>query len=188
VIIYLQNLKGSLMIALSTFFITILVTLSSQSRIEYVHFSIAIIILMLIIFTGVFSDMIGVAATAAEKEAFNAKSAKRVYGAKYGLFLLLHADRVATFMCDIIGDICGTISGAIGAIIVVKIINTWGGSLIIVNLIVLGIIASLTVGGKAYYKTYGINRANDIILFVGKILAGFGLLKKYIEGKFRGEL
>ena len=164
-----------------------MVTLSSQTRIQYVKFSNAIIILIVIILIGIISDMIGVAATVARKEPFNARAAKKVFAAKQGLYIVKHGDKVASFMCDIIGDICGTVSGAIGAVIVIRIVNNWGGSSTLINLIIICIISSITVGGKAYLKSYGMKNADEIIFFVGKSIASFGLLKKMVQSKLRGE-
>lgn len=182
-----ENIKGSLLITILTFLIAILVTLGSQLQIEYVSLIPAIIILLIIIFIGIISDMIGVAATAASIKTFNARAAKRLFGAKEALFLVKHADRVASLMCDIVGDICGTVSGATGAIIVLRIITVWGGSEGFINLIVIGLVAALTVGGKSFFKAYGIKSADEIIYFVGKIIAAFILIRLVIVAKLRGD-
>jgi hypothetical protein len=47
--------------------------------------------------------------------------------------------------------------------------------------LILSLIASLTVGGKSFLKSYGIKKANEIILFVGKILASPVFLKNVIS-------
>ncbi len=183
----MDNFKSSILIAVFTFFIAFLVTLSSQTRVQYVNFLTALITLVIIILIGILSDMIGVAATVARKKSFNARAAKKLFGAKQGLYLAKHGDRVASFMCDIIGDICGTVSGAIGAVIVIRIVSKWGGSTTLINLFIIGIISALTVGGKAYLKSYGMKNADEIIFFVGKSIASFGLLKKMVQSKLRGE-
>ncbi|WP_041606334.1 hypothetical protein [Halothermothrix orenii] len=184
----LKNLRSSITIGLVTFLIAILVTLISQSRIRYISLNTAIIVLLSIIFVGIISDMVGVAATAAEEKNFNARAAKKIPGARQGLYLVQHADRVASFMCDIVGDICGTISGAIGAVIVIKLVDRWNLAETFTNLITIGLIASLTVGGKAFFKWYGIKKADEIIFFVGKILAGLSLVKRRVINKIRGDL
>jgi len=168
----------SLLIALFTFLVAILVTLISQSGINYLSLLPAILILFFIIFIGIISDMIGVAATAAEESSFNARAAKKVTGAREGLYLVRHANRVSSFMCDIVGDICGTVSGALSVVVFIRIFNNFGGSELLANLIIIGLVAALTVGGKAFFKTYGIKRADSIIFFVGKTLASIKLIKK----------
>ena len=175
------------MIAILTFLIAILVTLSSQSRVQHLSFFPAVLVLMFIILAGIMGDMIGVAVTVADPKTFNARAAKKVFGAKTSLFLVNHAERVASLMCDIIGDICGTISGAIGIVIVMKIVENWGGSQSIINLITLGLISALTVGGKAFVKSYGIRNADNIIFSAGKVLAVFKLIGTSINSRLRGE-
>lgn len=179
----MDNLKASFVIALITFLIAVLVTLISQSRVHGMSLGPAVIVLVVIIFTGVFSDMIGVAATVAREEPFNAKASKKNFGAKEGLFLAKRGERVASLMCDIVGDICGTISGAIGAVIVLRIVNNFSFPQMIVNLVLMGIISALTVGGKAFCKRFAMKRSEEIIFFVGKLIASFFLIKKRIRQK-----
>ena len=141
----------------------------------------AVIILIIIISIGVVSDMIGIAAAAAEEKPFHAKASKKVFGAKKGLYLVKHANRVSNFMCDIVGDICGIISGSLGMVIVIKMANNWQVPDSWIDLFVLSLIASLTVGGKSFLKNYGIKKANEIILLVGKILASPTLFKAILK-------
>lgn len=183
----MNNFKNSFFIATITFFIAILVTLSSQSRVEYVSLLPAVLILLVIIFIGIITDMVGVAVTVADPRAINAMAARKVFGARSSLFLLNHADKVANLMCDIIGDICGTVSGAIGTAIGIRLIIGLGGPQPLINMIILGLISALTVGGKAFFKSYAINNADNIILFVGKILDSFKLVGRIIWTRLRGE-
>ncbi|HHU92931.1 MAG TPA: hypothetical protein GXZ20_07320 [Halanaerobiaceae bacterium] len=183
----MNNFKNSFFIATITFFIAILVTLSSQSRVENVSLLPAVLILLVIIFIGIITDMVGVAVTVADPRAINAMAARKVFGARSSLFLLNHADKVANLMCDIIGDICGTVSGAIGTAIGIRLIIGLGGPQTLINMIILGLISALTVGGKAFFKSYAINNADNIILFVGKILDSFKLVGRIIWTRLRGE-
>ena len=121
--------------------------------------------------------MVGIAAAAAEEEPFHAKASKKVFGAKKGLLLVKNANRVSNFMCDIIGDICGIISGSLGLVIVIKMATHWQLPNSWIDLLILSLIASITVGGKSLLKNYGIKKANEIILIVGKILASPTLIK-----------
>ena len=161
--------------------LTILVALLSYSWIESISFFPAVIILIIIILIGVVSDMVGISAAAADEKPFHAKASKKVFGAKKGLFLVKHANRVSNFMCDIIGDICGIISGSLGMIIVIKMANNWQVPKSWIDLFILSLIASLTVGGKSFLKSYGIKKANEIILLVGKILASPTLIKNVLK-------
>ena len=70
---------------------------------------------------------------------------------------------------DVIGDICGIISGAAGAYLIFRLI---GDSVKVsaVELIVTGLITALTVGGKALGKIIALQNSNYIIYRVGTII------------------
>jgi uncharacterized membrane protein YbhN (UPF0104 family) len=71
---------------------------------------------------------------------------------------------------DVIGDICGIISGAAGAYIVIRIIGSQKG-ITVVELIMTGLITALTVGGKALGKTIALRNSNYIIYKVSVIIS-----------------
>jgi len=172
----LDNLKSSIIIAIMTFFIAVSVSSVSQTQVRFVPLPMAVIILLIIIIVGVLSDMVGVAATVARTEPFNAKAAKKIFGAKISLYLAKNGDKVASLMCDIVGDICGTISGAISAVIAIDLINYYGFSNFWTNLVIIGLASALTVGGKAFFKHYGMKKSTNIIFLVGKFIAFFHLI------------
>ena len=172
----MDNLKSSIIIAIMTFFIAVSVSSVSQTQVRFVSLPMAVIILLIIIIVGVLSDMVGVAATVARTEPFNAKAAKKIFGAKISLYLAKNGDKVASLMCDIVGDICGTISGAISAVIAINLINYYGFSNFWTNLVIIGFASALTVGGKAFFKHYGMKRSTNIIFLVGKFIAFFHLI------------
>ncbi len=148
---------------------------------ETISFLPAILILIIIISIGIISDMIAFAAPAAEEESFNAKAAKKVFGAKKGLYLVKHANHVANFMGDVVGDICGILSGSLGTTIAIKIAIDWQSSKNLIDLFVLSFIAAITVGGKSFLKCYALHKANEIILFAGKVLSSPTLAKTFLK-------
>jgi len=128
----------------------------------------SILLLLIVICIGVLFDIIGVAVTAAGEAPFHAKATRRIPGAKQALSLLRKADRVANICNDVIGDICGTVSGGLGAAIAIVLFgsgNVWGG------VIITGLVSAFTVGGKAMGKSFAINNATEIIWRVAQILA-----------------
>lgn len=175
----MERLRRALRMGSLTFIIAVLVTLLSTGLAEMVSLPVALLILLVIIFIGIIFDLIGVSATAAEMAPLNAKAAKKIFGAKKALFLLRRADVVASFCCDIVGDICGTISGALGAVIVLRLSTGFQLSEDVLEVIFLALIAALMVGGKAYGKRIGIERANDIIFIIGKIIATIELILRF---------
>ncbi len=154
-----------------TFFLAIFFNFFSRNMIQDMPLGIAFLILILIIFIGVFFDIIGIAVTAANLVPFNAMCARRVYGSREVVLLLQKRDRVATFCNDIIGDICGTISGVTGAVLIIRSLSLYPSwNEVAVNMVVVGSIAALTVGGKASGKKIAIQYADDIMLKVGQTI------------------
>ena len=136
---------------------------------------IAIIIIVLFVALAIITVMIGVAVTACTKEPFIAMCSKKVRGAKEGLMLVRNADKVASLCADVVGDVCGILSGAAGASIVAKItIDFQNANLaILVASLITAFIAGVTIFGKALGKRKAMDSCNSIILKVGKLLSLF---------------
>lgn len=170
--------KYLIFVSIGSFLLAVVFSILSETMARIVQ-SVIISLsgLLTIILVGILADIIGTAATAAQEAPLHAKAAKRVRGAKEGVFLLRNADKVANICNDVIGDIVGTVSGALGISIVVKIVNNNPGiDAFIANIIMTALIASITVSGKAFGKTLALSKANDVIFFVGKIFAYWGQL------------
>ena len=82
-------------------------------------------VLLLFIALGIVFDMIGVASTSATEKEFHSMAAHRVRGAREAVWMVRNAEKVSSICNDVVGDICGIISGATGALIVAHI--TSGG-------------------------------------------------------------
>ena len=170
-----KKINWIIITVLLSFFITVFLTYISSIAFQDVGVLLAFIVLLLFIFLGIIFDVIGVAVTSAGEKSFHSMSAKRVFGAREALWLIKNVDRVANFCNDVIGDICGIISGATCAIIITKLIQNPSFDNIITNLVLTGIVSSITVGGKAMGKSVGINKDREVVFFVGKILRFFKL-------------
>ncbi len=83
----------------------------------------ALLILLLVILIGIVFDIIGVSVTIANEEEFHAKASKKISGSKTSVKLIRNSSKVANFCADIIGDICGVLSGAISALIAIKLLR-----------------------------------------------------------------
>ncbi|HBX24388.1 MAG TPA: hypothetical protein DEF34_12270 [Desulfotomaculum sp.] len=130
------------------------------------------IFLILIIFVGITFDLVGTSVAAADEKPFHAKACKRIRGARESVFLIRNADRVANIANDVVGDIAGTVSGALGIALVLQIILMWEElNLSTLNMLITAFIAALTVGGKAFGKKIALSRPNDVIFFVGRLIA-----------------
>lgn len=167
-----KNLISGLLIAFVTFFIALVVNLGSQVLVEIVNdLILSLLLLLLIIFLGIVFDIIGTAATAAEMPPFNARAAKKISGARQAVKIIKNAHIVANFCNDVVGDIAGTLSGALGAGIVISLARQFTLlDLTLAGAVMTSLIASLTVGGKAFGKILAINHANQIIFRVALMI------------------
>ena len=125
--------------------------------------------MILVILVGVIFDLIGVAVTVANEEDFHAQASKKIKGAKTSIKMIRNSAKVSNFCADVIGDICGVLSGAISAMIALKLTENYGMSSQI-QFVFSAIVASLTVGGKAITKEIAKQNSTVIVGFVSKIV------------------
>lgn len=157
------------------FFVTILVSgmisLISEEIMDGSSVFVAFIILLIIVFVGIIFDVIGVAVTSADESPFHAMAARKVPGARESIKLLRQAEKVSSICNDVVGDICGVVSGSASATIAVQLLQNFEVSWPrIISLLMSAFVAGLTVGGKAIGKTFAVNSSTNIVHFVGKVI------------------
>ena len=172
-----QNKKNSknfwiIKIILVAFIISVVFSFISETAIPNVNILLGIILTLVFIVIGVLFDMIGLAVASADESVFNSMASKKVKGAKMAVQLKKNADKVSSFCNDVVGDICGIISGSTGAVIASKISSNGLNSLV-VTIITMGIISALTIGGKAMEKSIAINKSDKILYTFAKVLSIF---------------
>lgn len=163
---------------LLTFFLSVIISYLTSSRLHDVALEIAFVFLFVIIFIGIIFDIIGTAVTASNITPFHAMASNRVRGSKTAVKLIKHAEKVSNVTNDVIGDICGIISGSIGTIIVAELCLVHNYNFLLVSLVVTGAISALTVGGKALGKTWAINNCNAVVFLVSRIISVFERKRK----------
>lgn len=175
-----SHLISALLVTLFTFMIALLLSIGSEGLVRAVNnVMVAIALLLVIIFMGILFDIIGTAVTAAELPPFNARAAKRVFGAKQAVKLIHNAGLVANFCNDVVGDIAGTLSGAIGAGVALSLLTHFPvGDAVLAGAFMTSLIAAITVGGKAVGKHLAVNHANQIIFHVAIVVGWWEDLTK----------
>ena len=129
-------------------------------------------VLLLIILIGIAFDVVGVAVTAASESPLHSMAARKVPGAKEAINLIHNADRVASICNDVIGDICGVVSGAASAVIAVRLLEDFTLSWpTVLKVGMSALVAGLTVGGKAIGKGIALRHSVPIVHFVGRLIA-----------------
>ena len=157
------------------FFVAVLISSAisflSSSVMEDAGIVEAFVVLLLIVLIGILFDVVGVAVMSAGEKPFHSMAAKKVPGAAEALMLLRNAEKVSSFCNDVVGDICGVVSGSASATIASQILThftfSWPQ---VVSLVMSALAAALTVGGKAIGKTFAIRSCTAIVHSVGRLI------------------
>jgi len=158
-------------VTLASFVLSGSLLLASTSALDGASVYAAISIVFVIVLIGIVFDTIGISVAAAKIPVFHSMAAKKIYGAKQAIWLVNNADKVSSICNDVVGDICGVISGSASTLIIISIVgnletnpSSWP------SLIVSGSVAALTVGGKAIGKVIAIKHGNKIVQKTGAVL------------------
>lgn len=169
----------TLLITVITFFISIFMSFFSNETLGHATTVVSFLIVFVIITISILFDLIGTAATAADEAPFHSMASRKLYGARQAVKLIRNADKVSNFCNDVVGDICGVISGTAAAFIVYKFSGEGTNAQnSIFALSITAMVASLTVGGKALGKSIALQNSNYIIYKVAVVI-------KFLFGRFR---
>ena len=147
-----SNNRWIIIVTLLAFVLSLIMSFMAGIILKNVTLIISIIVTFLFILLGIIFDIIGVAVTSGDEVVFHSMSARRVRGGKVGVKLIRNASKVSSICCDVVGDICGIISGSAGVTIVALIIKNTNINELLISLLVTALISSLTIGGKALGK------------------------------------
>ena len=165
-----SNIKWVIESFILTFILSGTISYISSNGVEKLNIVWALILLVFVIFLGIFFDIVALAVTVADESHFHAKATKRITGAKTSIKLIKNASKVANICADVIGDICGVISGAISTMIAFKLVETAGMS-DNVQFLISAFVASLTVSGKAFGKEIAKRNSTKIVHVAGIIMS-----------------
>ena len=166
-----KTIRWVVTIFLVTILISGAISLISEEIMSVSGIAVAFVILLVIVLIGIIFDVIGMAVVSADEKPFHSMAARKVPGAQDSIRLLRSAECVSSICNDVVGDICGVISGTASATIAVQLAAKVGeNKTMLVGLIMSGLVAGLTVGGKAIGKTFAIGSCTKIVTFVGKFL------------------
>ena len=167
-----------------TAFISGTISFLSEQIMSNSSILVAFLILFTIVIVGIIFDIIGVAVTSADEKPFHSMAARKVPGAHESIKLLRNAERVSSICNDVIGDICGVVSGSASATIAAEVLRTGDFSFPkLITLAMSATVAALTVGGKAIGKTFAINSSTTIIHGVGRLLYMFHHFPRIVRKK-----
>lgn len=166
-----KTIRWVVTIFLVTIFVSGMISFASNEIMAQSTIPVAFVILLAIILIGIVFDIIGMAVASADEKPFHSMAARKVRGAQEAIRLLRNAERVSSICNDVVGDICGVVSGSASAAIAVQVLESftfaWPQ---VMTLLMSALVAGLTVGGKAIGKTFAINSCTKIVYMVGKII------------------
>lgn len=158
-------------ITIWTFILALTFSFLSETVVRNLQLTIAFLILAIIVLTGIFFDIIGIAVAASDDKSLNGMAAQKIPGAREAVMLHKNAGAVSNFCNDVIGDICGIVSGAAGAVIVLRFIVMYPvAKAATLGILFSSVTAAVTVGGKALGKNIAIEKADEITYEAGRFL------------------
>ena len=176
--------KWIILIFLATMVISAVMSFVSSNLLEGSGMSVSFLILICIILIGIVFDIIGVAVTAADEAPFHSMASRKIPEAVDALRLIRNAGRVSSFCNDVIGDICGVISGSAAAVISARVLLlSKSGSEIFITLLLSAVVSGMTVGGKACGKSLAMNPSTAVVRTAAKVLCFFRTLPQRLEKK-----
>jgi len=160
----LVDKKWVLTIFVIAFAISFSLSFVSEITVPNFNLGIGIVVTLLFIILGILFDIIGVSVTTADPKVFHSMNSRKVRGANIAVIFKKNSDKVSSFCCDVVGDICGVISGSTAVTIATLLSKATSINIFLMTLITTAVVASLTIGGKAIGKSFAVNKC-DIILY-----------------------
>ena len=167
------DVKWIVKIVIITFIISIIMAFISETTIPNLSLILGILITLIFIVLGILFDIIGVSVTSSDEAVFHSMNSRKVKGANVAVKFKKNAEKVSSFCCDVIGDICGVVSGAAATSIAAILVTKYHCDLLITSLIVTAIVSSLTIGDKAIGKSFAINKSDIILYEFAKFVSNF---------------
>ena len=147
-----------------------LLSFFSSAALGDAGYVVAVLVLLAFIALGIVFDMIGVAVTAADPKPFHSMAAHKEKGGKEAIRLLAGANRVSSVCNDVVGDICGIVSGSTAAVIVSALQRDFNTKNVLISIGVTALISGLTIGGKALGKPFAMRQSKRVVHLVGRFL------------------
>ena len=141
--------------------------------------ALCVVVLIVLLVVNISCDVLANAIISCKSEAFHAMASNKIKGARRAVMFCRNASRLGSIFADVIGDICGIVSGAAGTVLAAIIaVSGEGISKIVTSILVSAIIGALTVGGKAFFKHFAIKFNKQIVFGFAKFTTLFKKEKK----------
>ena len=98
-------------------------------------------------------------------------------GGREAIRLLQNANQVSSVCNDVVGDICGIVSGSTAAVIVTQLQRDLSTTSVLISIGVTALISGITIGGKALGKSMAINDCTKVVYRVARIMNALHLYR-----------
>ena len=172
-----KNKNAWLIWGISVFFLsfalTVLFSFLTEISVKGSPAYVCIIVLLVLLVLNISCDVLANAIISISPEAFHAMASNKIKGAKRAVSFCRNATKLSSIFADVIGDICGIVSGAAGAALVVDIAVTGTTWELIASIGISAAIGALTVGGKAIFKHFAVKYNKQIVFGFAKFTTFF---------------
>ncbi len=156
-----------------SFALTVVFSFLTEIAIKDSPSFVCIIVLVVLLVMNISCDVLANAIISCKQEAFHAMASNKIRGAKRAVVFCRNASKLGSIFADVIGDICGIVSGAAGAALVVHISVAGTTGELIASILISAAIGALTVGGKAIFKHVAITFNKQIVFGFAKFTTFF---------------
>lgn len=167
-------LSWGLSVFFLSFALTVLFSFLTEISIKGSPVYVCVIALIVLLVLNIGCDVLANAIMTCNPDAFYAMASNKIKGAKRAVTLCRNATRLGSIFADVIGDICGIVSGAAGTALVVHIAVSGSTTAeLIASIGVSAVIGALTVGGKAIFKHFAVKFNKQIVFGFAKFTTWF---------------
>ena len=156
-----------------SFALTVLFSFLTEISVKGSPAYVCIIVLLVLLVLNIGCDVLANAIISISPEAFHAMASNKIKGAKRAVTFCRNATKLSSIFADVIGDICGIVSGAAGAALVIDIAVTGTTWELIASIGISAAIGALTVGGKALFKHVAVKYNKQIVFGFAKFTTFF---------------
>lgn len=135
-----------------SFGLTVVFSFLTEISIKGSPVYICVIALVVLLFLNISCDLLANAIISCSPEPFYAMASNKIRGAKRAVVVCRNSTKLSSIFADVIGDICGIVSGAAGTALVAFVASSGTTMELIASIGISGAIGALTVGGKAIFK------------------------------------
>ncbi len=163
-----SNLRWAYKTFILSISLSIVFSVLSQSLFPNLSIFWSVFIIVFFITIAVIFDMIGIAVASLDEKML--QKFEEHSGYKTAMTLCKNTEKVSSFCGDMVGDICGILSGAGGVSLVLNMRIYEPSVYFIVTCLVSSLIAGLTIFGKAVMKGYAVEHCDVVVMKTGQIL------------------